>query len=340
MDVARRHRIRPHPFTVRRQREGVSVGTRKVNYEGLRAAVESRGYILGERGGRGASATVFHATRIGGNGRDLAIKVLAGRDAEPCWRRECAALTKLARSKKPCPYVPNILDSFALEQTEDTEGGSLYALVTPFYGSGTLRGLLNKNDGRLDAATCDELFDHISDAVCAAHSMGIAHCDIKLDNILLDRRESDGQLHAVLCDWGLCELERPRECRVVRGTLMYAAPELAVYMIERQLVMKLPEEQRAAANRERLGKQRPYDAMACDAWALGLCLWIMTVGRHPFDSDSSEETYELIQKSTAAMSEHERRTRACVPEDRWEIITMLMQARPEHRWQVQLSTSK
>ncbi|ELR21848.1 uncharacterized protein ACA1_386670 [Acanthamoeba castellanii str. Neff] len=66
----------------------------------------------------------------------------------------------------------------------------------------------------------------------------------------------------------------------------------------------------------------------------------MTISRHPFNSDSSEETYQLIKKSTAAMSEHERRRQSCVPEDHWEIITMLMQARPEHQWQVQLSTSK
>jgi serine/threonine protein kinase len=305
-----------------------TIGSRKADRGQLTFELGERGYEIVRKEGFGASASVYCCRDTQDNNGLVAVKVLAGRDAAACWKRECSALEKLSTCKSK--HIPRLIDKFPLE-TRDERGESIFAIVTPFCDGGTMRHLLNDR-GPLNPRLCRQLFTHISEAVAIAHTNGIAHCDIKLDNILLT---SDGQrgIRAVLADWGLCESEKPEQCSVTRGTLVYAPPEIAVHMIERHRVMKLPADQRDAGHAQRLKTKRTYDALACDSWALGLCLWIMATGHHPFEANTSEQVYEAILRSREILAE-DRKSEDRVSADIWDVTEMLMRVDPCERWQV------
>ncbi len=80
------------------------------------------------------------------------------------------------------------------------------------------------------------------------HSVGVAHGDIKPDNLLLG---ADGRVR--ICDFGSAQLASPGEC-VLRtvGTPAFFTPEMC--------------------------RGGPFSARAADLWALGVCLYIFVFG--------------------------------------------------------------
>ncbi|KAJ2729104.1 serine/threonine protein kinase [Coemansia sp. D1744] len=131
----------------------------------------------------------------------------------------------------------------------------------------------------LDLATDGELFDEIvrreflteNDsrkvllqlllAIRHLHRMGIVHRDIKLENILLDDKQS---LRLKLADFGLAKIVGEHMfMKTVCGTPMYVAPEV---LTVRQAGM--------------------YDNLV-DVWSLGVVLYICLCGFPPFSDEMS-----------------------------------------------------
>ncbi|CEP60126.1 non-specific serine/threonine protein kinase LALA0_S01e03620g [Lachancea lanzarotensis] len=118
--------------------------------------------------------------------------------------------------------------------------------------------LLSKK--HLPLAECARLFSQIVGGVYYAHSMKCVHRDLKLENILLDKK---GQ--AKLTDFGFT-----RECatkgilETVCGTTVYMAPEL----IER----------------------KPYEGYKTDIWSLGIILYTLIHGSMPFEEEDETRT--------------------------------------------------
>lgn len=83
------------------------------------------------------------------------------------------------------------------------------------------------------------------------HSVGVAHGDIKPDNLLLG---ADGRVR--ICDFGSAQLAGPGEyvLRTV-GTPAFFTPEMC--------------------------RGGPFSARAADLWALGVCLYIFVFGAAP-----------------------------------------------------------
>lgn len=97
------------------------------------------------------------------------------------------------------------------------------------------------------------IFISIINALSHCHSKSIAHRDIKLENVLVDKKG-----RAFLIDFGLCAfVEQGVQNREWCGSDNYIAPELC--------------------------RRRPYDAYKADVFSLGVTLFALLFGVFPFD---------------------------------------------------------
>ena len=81
--------------------------------------------------------------------------------------------------------------------------------------------LLSQPDGRLPPQCACTFFAHLLSALRHAHRHGFLHCDVKPDNVRLNKACD----HAVLTDWGYARTPGERSDRFFCGTPAYASPE-------------------------------------------------------------------------------------------------------------------
>lgn len=95
------------------------------------------------------------------------------------------------------------------------------------------------------------------------HAKGIAHRDLKLENILVD---SEGYIKVI--DYGLAKkIPRGEKAHEFLGTFLYMAPEMV--------------------------DKRGHD-QAIDWWALGIILYEILFGVTPFLAPTKEERFDKI----------------------------------------------
>ncbi|WP_448596007.1 protein kinase domain-containing protein [Thermoflexus hugenholtzii] len=151
------------------------------------------------------------------------------------------------------------------------ETGQWYFAMELLEG-GSLEELL-KRRSPLPIEVAAEIGYQVAMALEYLHARGVAHRDIKPNNILFRRPVSEG-IEAVLVDFGLAQRQRARGLEA--GTLLYMAPE----QIEQ----------------EKGGTARP-DPRPADIYALGVVLYRMVTGRLPFEGRSREQLTSAIRKS-------------------------------------------
>jgi serine/threonine-protein kinase len=167
--------------------------------------------------GAGGMATVYRA-HDGKHGRDVAIKVLRPALAHAVgadrFHREIATTAILRH-----PHILPLYDS--------GEAGGLLYYVMPLVEGESLRDRLAR-DGRLPVDEALRIAREVADALGYAHERGIAHRDVKPENILLERG------HAVVADFGIARAvaetgsERLTQTGFAVGTPLYMSPEQAV----------------------------------------------------------------------------------------------------------------
>ncbi|MEO8701815.1 MAG: protein kinase [Kofleriaceae bacterium] len=174
------------------------------------------GYIVGERLGAGGFGEVFAARREQ-IGRQVAIKVLHTKystDAQAIARfiSEARAVNRISH--------PGIVEIFDFGVLAD---GRYYCVMERLEGR-TLRDLLAERD-RLPLAEALPILQGIASAVDAAHTAGVAHRDLKPDNVFVLR---SGEVK--LIDFGLAKLTAEHETAITEtgtifGTPLYMSPE-------------------------------------------------------------------------------------------------------------------
>lgn len=115
---------------------------------------------------------------------------------------------------------------------------------------------------RVDPRRCRIWFRQLASAVRYCHQLGLAHRDLKLENILLSSRR-----HPVLklSDFGFVrEASSHRLLATVCGTPGYMAPEML--------------------------RGEKYNGLAVDIWSLGVILYAMLYGQMPFDEETEAAT--------------------------------------------------
>src|SRR2546428_6144863 len=182
--------------------------------ERVRQALGDR-YTVITAVGRGGNASIFGAHDA--SGHRVAIKVLhpelAVSVAADRFLREIRYATQLDH-----PHIAKLIDS---GQTD-----YLLWFVMPYVPGDTLRQLLRR-EHRLSTGRTTRIGCEVLDALAHAHEHGIAHRDIKPDNIVLSPQG------AVLVDLGIARaIAHSGEDRVTRsgfvvGTEEYMSPEQA-----------------------------------------------------------------------------------------------------------------
>lgn len=143
-------------------------------------------------------------------------------------------------------------------------GGDLFSVIETY--------------GKLPENSVRRIFLQLLDAVRAMHAVGIVHRDLKLENILLAEPGPECQ-RLVICDFGLSAvLSSPDELLSAWvGSPEYASPELVT--------------------------KRPY-RYEPDIWALGVILYALAIGCHPFSADTIAGTFQRIRTEPARVPEH------------------------------------
>src|SRR6185503_18219287 len=168
--------------------------------------LEILGYL-----GRGGMGVVYKARQKSLN-RLVALKLLAPeRVQDPKFAerfaREAQALAQLNH--------PNIVTIYDFGQA-----GGFYFLLMEFVDGVNLRQLLATR--KLEPAEALAIVPPVCEALQYAHDRGIVHCDIKPENLLLDK---DGR--AKIADFGIARMlgAAPSQTAEIAGTPQYMAPE-------------------------------------------------------------------------------------------------------------------
>lgn len=197
--------------------------------------------------GKGATGSVFHGT-CPETGADVAIKMLdTSSSGTPV---EVSALRKVAAAGHPniCGFLEHrFKHGKHFIVMEACSGGELFQQVEAV--------------GQLSEDRARELGRGVVSGVVFMHEHGVAHRDLKLENLLLDKPNGIVKI----CDFGLAHMYQPfgdgtfAPVRLTRccGTKSYTPPEVLAGM--------------------------PYDGFLVDVWSLGVCLFVMCAGFFPVE---------------------------------------------------------
>jgi non-specific serine/threonine protein kinase len=224
-------------------------------------------YRLIEQIGEGGMGVVWKAedTRLQ---RQVALKLLPAEltaDVERLCRFEQEARAASALNH------PNIVTVY---DVGDTEAGRF--IVMELVAGRTLRAVIA---GEVSVETLLELGTQMAKALGAAHAAGIAHRDIKPDNVMV---RDDGYVKVL--DFGLARLRSATEgaadgATMTRHTALGTALGTVAYMSPEQ------------ARGETVGHPS-------DVFSLGVVLYELATGRHPFKADTPVGYLHAITSQT------------------------------------------
>jgi len=147
------------------------------------------------------------------------------------------------------------------------------------------------------------VFGQIVSAVAHAHRRGVAHLDLKLDNVLVD-----SNFCTKIIDWGLSVTEDPCHCTKHCGSPEYAAPEIW--------------------NRRTV--RHTFDAFQADMFSLGVILFALLFGRFPFN-----KTLLSLMRSGQDVGELAFVEGISVTEEAKELCRRLLDVNPDTRMRMQ-----
>ncbi len=207
--------------------------------------------------GRGGNASIFGAQEA--SGRQVAIKVL---------HPELAVSVAADRFLREINYAGALDHPRIVPVVDCGESDYLLWFVMPYVAGESLRHLLRR-DAQLPVPQAARIGCEVLEALGYAHDQGLAHRDIKPDNIVCS------PAGAVLVDFGIARaITTSGEDRVTRSGFVVGTEE---YMSPEQ----------AAADPDIDGRT--------DLYSLGVVLFEALAGRPPFSSPSAAAVMDMHQ---------------------------------------------
>ena len=161
---------------------------------------------------------------------------------------------------------PNILKIIEFYQSEHS-----YYIITDHCSNGELYDQIKYKYNENQLAV---LFYQMLSGIAYLHAHNIVHRDLKLENILIseievDKRTNDRYFWIKIIDFGTAKFfDKNKKEKSVVGSSYYIAPEVL---------------------------KKSYNEK-CDTWSIGVILYMLIVGRAPFDGADDEEIISNIKK--------------------------------------------
>jgi len=234
--------------------------------DAVRAGATAKGYVVGEHIDSGAMRDVFLLTQEKGEARrHFVMKVPKTLDIEASVTAHYNAARRgdwnleeitLSNSLPHHPNIAPIVDSFTVD--------GLTINIEPFYDGTTLDQRLLRS--RFDMRNIIDLYRQIVSGVSHLHSNGIAHRDIKPDNILVTPSGV-----AVLTDYNIGARESENiDTLFTRGAAAFTSPGLI---------------------NQYVAGQKGNSGFANDVYALGTLLMHMCIGEAmPYAIEQSDQS--------------------------------------------------
>ena len=153
----------------------------------------------------------------------------------------------------------------------------------------------------------------ITHALAHVHELGLVHRDVKLENVLLTCQESEC-MHAYLADFGLAV----SVADIPNVPILYTASNIAPEMLRS-----------ASTLHNGVYLVPPNYGPASDMWALGVVLYCMAFGGHPFHDTTVARTQRRIRQGRwYALDEDDMRRLSASGH---EVLAMLLSPDPSNR---------
>lgn len=146
---------------------------------------------------------------------------------------------------------PNIAQLLKIHDEQD----ALHIVMECLEGGEAFDRLVAKK--RYTEAEAADIMQQVLLAVSYMHAHGIVHRDLKLENLLYDRKDSS---HVKVIDFGFAQSCKKEGLMQECGTLQYMAPEVLA---------------------------GPYGQKA-DMWSIGVMLYMLLLGRHLYEASGTE----------------------------------------------------
>mmetsp|Transcript_102721 Transcript_102721/g.257543 ORF Transcript_102721/g.257543 Transcript_102721/m.257543 type:complete len:398 (+) Transcript_102721:133-1326(+) len=242
-------------------------------------------YTLGPTLGRGQFGMVRAAEDMT-TGQTVAVKLIAQGAMDPQKLEQEISNHSLLKHR-------NVLNLIEVFETPD-----LHALVLECAAGGDLFDFIVRS-GRVPEDQARPIFLQLVAALSHCHAHGVAHLDLKPENVLLS---ADGEVK--LADFGLSMRFREGEMLTESvGSPNYAAPELFV-------------------------RGCRYDGRKADVWSCGVVLFVLLTGRLPFDAENLPTLAARIKRGSYSIPGH-------VSEEAADLLQHMLDVVPGRRLSVE-----
>lgn len=187
---------------------------------------------------------------------------------------------------------PNIIEIYETFFIEKENGETMFVIVTDYCSNGDLVQYISKNR-YIKEQELKEIEYEFLIGLEYLHDQGIAHCDIKPDNILLDEN-----MKPIICDFGLSKyIDEPND-EIMNGALQYSSPELF--------------------------GNGDVDYSKVDVWAVGITFYVVSELKLPYVDGTTINTGKLsINSSNECLNKFVEKCTKIDPDERPSVYDLL-----------------